>query len=259
MNKRSNVKFLFMLPAIILTIVLSGLTTKKDKITLFLAGDSTMSDKAVIGYPETGWGTRMREMFDSTVNVINKAHNGGSTKTFISSGLWNEIDTALKNGDFVIIQFGHNDEVPAKESYTSEIDFKKNLEFFITAVRKKKATPILLTSVARRKFDEQGKIIDTHFAYSAITTAVAKAKNVEFIDVNAQSMSLVEKMGSERSKALYNYLKPNQNPNYPAGKEDDTHLNELGARKIAQLVIAALKKDKTELSKRIIIGNQGIK
>lgn len=249
----------FSLAVLMITILLCGLTHKEKKIRLFLAGDSTMSDKEVSSYPETGWGSRMSEMFDSTVTVINKAQNGLSTSTTISSGRWAQIATEIRAGDYVMLQFGQNDEVTTKQSYTNEKQFRTNLIFFIKSVKRKKAIPILLTPVARRRFDEQGEIIDTHPIYAGIIKNVAEVMTVKLIDVNKMSMSLLKKMGPEHSKLFFNYLLPGQNPNFPEGKKDDTHLNEYGARKIAQIVIAAIKEGGTDLQHRVIIGNQGIK
>src|SRR4051812_40368924 len=104
-------------------------------ITVYLAGDSTMADKAVKAYPETGWGMPFHAFFDSTVTVKNIAKNGRSTKSFIAEGLWSSIADNLKTGDYVLIQFGHNDEVPTKATYTPEADYKANLVRFIADTR----------------------------------------------------------------------------------------------------------------------------
>jgi lysophospholipase L1-like esterase len=141
--------------------------SEKKKIRIFMAGDSTMSIKETRFYPETGWGMPFVHFWDSAVTVVNKSKNGRSTKSFRAEGLWQEIMTDLSEDDFVIIQFGHNDEVKEKvERYTTAEEFSANLERFIQEVRSKKATPILLTPVARRKFDSTGQLVDTHLQYS---------------------------------------------------------------------------------------------
>lgn len=227
--------------------------------TVYLAGDSTMADKEVKAYPETGWGMPFKAFFDTTVTVVNKAKNGRSTKSFIAEGLWKSITANLKQGDYVLIQFGHNDEVPTKVTYTPEADFKANLLKFIAETRDKKAQPILITPVARRKFDANGNIEETHAVYAAIVRNVAADEHVPLIDLDKESQAYIQKFGPDDSKMLFNYLKPGENPNYPDGKSDDTHFSELGARKMAELVLADIKSLQLELANRIVISNLKIK
>src|SRR5687768_4757833 len=135
----------------------SFLLIRKDNLTIYLIGDSTMADKSVRAYPETGWGTPFRHFFDSTVRVENHAKNGRSTKGFREENLWQPVLAKLQPGDYVFIQFGHNDESPEKIGrYTTPQQFKNNLLQYVEETRKKKATPLLLTPVARRSFDSSG-------------------------------------------------------------------------------------------------------
>jgi len=225
---------------------------KKEPLTIFMAGDSTMADKAVRAYPETGWGTRFRNFFDNTIAIVNKAQNGRSTRTFMTDGLWQAITNNLKAGDYVLIQFGHNDEVPTKKSYTTEAEFAKNLTTFIDETRARHANPVLITPVARRSFDGAGVLTDTHAAYSEIVRQVAAKAKVPLIDLNRESMALLTKLGPDRSKYLFNHLQPNENSNYPDGKIDNTHFSELGARKMAEIVLADLRKLSPELESRVV-------
>lgn len=227
--------------------------SEKKKIKVWLIGDSTMSFKEKKAWPETGWGMPFVNFWDSTVTVDNRARNGRSTRSFMTEGLWKPITEELAEGDYVFIQFGHNDEVPTKKTATTPGEFKLNLIKYITETRDKKAIPVLLTSVARRKFDAAGIMESTHEAYSTITRAVAKETNVLFIDVDKKSQVLLQQMGVESSSYLFNHLKPGEHPNYPDGVEDNTHFSELGARKIAQLVLAEIRNLKIELAERIII------
>src|SRR6185437_14929656 len=146
---------------------------QKQKITVYLIGDSTMADKEVIAYPETGWGMPFHYFFDSTITVDNRAKNGRSTRTFIEEGRWQPVAENLNEGDYVLIQFGHNDEVPTKKSYTTPQQFTANLVKFVTESRNKKAVPVLITPVARRKFDSSGKIEETHAIYTRLVKDVA--------------------------------------------------------------------------------------
>ncbi|MEO8404473.1 MAG: rhamnogalacturonan acetylesterase [Chitinophagaceae bacterium] len=222
------------------------------KIKVWLIGDSTMSIKEVKAYPETGWGMPFLNFFDSTVTVDNRAKNGRSTRSFMEEGLWKPVVEDMKEGDYVFIQFGHNDEVPTKKTYTKEEDFRNNLKKYIADTRSKKANPILLTPVARRKFDSTGKIEETHAVYAQIVRDVAKEENVPLIDLAEKGKALYQQMGPEASKYLFNYLTPGEHPNYPEGKQDDTHFCELGARKIAEIVLAEIKNLKLELASRIV-------
>lgn len=214
---------------------------KQDKtITIYLVGDSTMADKDSTKYPETGWGTPFKWFFSKNIEIENHARNGKSTKSFLNEGRWDKIKETLKEGDYVFIQFGHNDEIPTKKSATTPEEFKANLIRYINETRQLKATPILLTSVARRSF-ENDILIDTHEQYANITKEVAKTTNTSLIDVSQSSMQLLSQLGSERSKDLFLQLAPLQNPNYPKGVIDNTHFNEFGARRIAELIVNELK------------------
>jgi lysophospholipase L1-like esterase len=206
------------------------LVPEKKKIRIFLAGDSTMS-----------------------ITVVNRAKNGRSTKTFISEGLWKSIMDEAKEGDYVFIQFGHNDESKDKvERYSTPDTFKMNLTRFINETREKKATPVLLTPVSRRRFDTSGVALETHREYSMYVKEVAQKENVLFIDLDAKSRALYQQFGKENSRLLFLQLKPGEHPNYPDGKDDNTHFTELGARYIAQLVLAEIRSMIPELNERII-------
>ena len=227
---------------------------EKKKIKIFLAGDSTIAIKETKAYPETGWGMPFVHFWDSTVSVVNRAKNGRSTKTFLSEGLWKSIMDEVKEGDYVIIQFGHNDEAKEKgERYATPDTFKMNLSRFIIEARNKNSIPILFTPVSRRKFDGEANTVETHKEYSALTREVAKEQNALLIDLDEKSRALYQQLGPEQSKLLFLQLQPGEHPNYPEGKNDNTHFNELGARLIAQLVLKELKGLNIELTQRLII------
>jgi lysophospholipase L1-like esterase len=211
------------------------------KQKIYLVGDSTIATKNINAYPETGWGMPFTHFFDSTIEVDNRALNGRSTKSFISENRWQPILNNLQERDYVFIQFGHNDEVATKQTFTTKEQFEANLKRYVTETRAKKAFPVLITPVARRKFDSSGKIVDTHEVYSAIVRTVAKQENVPLIDLDKKSQGLLQQLGPQDSKWLYNYLTPGEHPNYPQGKQDDTHFSELGARKMAQIVLAEIR------------------
>jgi lysophospholipase L1-like esterase len=223
----------------------------KKKITVYLIGDSTMSVKQVKAYPETGWGMPFVYFFDSTVTVDNRAQNGRSTRTFMAENRWQPVVNTLQEGDYVFIQFGHNDEVKTKASYTTEEEFKNNLIKYVTDTRSRNAIPVLITPVARRKFDSTGKLESTHELYSEIVRTTAREHNVPLIDLDRKSQALLQSMGVESSKLLFLQLNPGEHPNYPGGKDDNTHFNELGARMMAEIVLAEIRALKLELAGRI--------
>jgi len=225
---------------------------EKKNITIWMCGDSTMSIKEKKTYPETGWGMPFVYFWDSTVTIENLAKNGRSTSSFRNEGLWKKVLDKAAEGDYVFIQFGHNDEVPTKKTYTTEAEFKNNLRQYVSEARSINATPILLTPMARRKFDAVGKIEGTHDVYSQIVRDVAKEEKVVLFNMDKITQQLYQQLGVENSKLLFMQLKAGEHPNYPEGKEDNTHFNELGARLVAQLVLDEVKKQIPELSDKIV-------
>ncbi|WP_222943835.1 rhamnogalacturonan acetylesterase [Pedobacter sp. N36a] len=224
-----------------LTLSITSFISDSKKLTIYLIGDSTLAVKSASAFPETGWGMPFANFFCNKVLVDNRAKNGRSTKTFISENLWAPVVSELQKGDYVLIQFGHNDEVKTKASYTSEIDFVKNLSMFVQESRAKGAIPIFITPVARRSFDPDGKVKETHQVYAELVRELAKSSAVPLIDLDLKSQALLQEYGPDQSKLLFNYLEPGEHPNYPEGKKDDTHFNELGAREMAQLVLKEMR------------------
>lgn len=247
----------------ILTIV-SGLSLlvvlafklQQPKIKVYLIGDSTVCDQEISRYPVTGWGTPFANYFDAIIKVDNRAKGGRSTRTFLEENRWQPIVDSLKSGDYVIMQFGHNDE--AKEPqyaarYTSVPDYKKNLGKFITETRAKKAYPILVTPVSRRSFKE-GNAIETHTEYTKAVFEVGEQYKVAVIDLDAKSRALYQQMGPVDSKLLFMELDSAEHPIYPLGRHDNTHFNDYGARIMAQFVLNDIKAQKLPLSEHIVKG-----
>lgn len=221
-----------------LLISVMGFMAEEKKIKVYLIGDSTMSMKAEKAFPETGWGMPFVYFFDKSVEIDNRAMNGRSTKSFIGEHRWQPVADALTPGDYVFIQFGHNDESKdKKERYSTPEEFKTNLTRFINETKAKQGIPVLLTPVSRRKFDASGKALETHAEYAPLVREVAKETGIALIDLDASSIALLQEFGEQQSKLLFNQLAPGEHPNYPEGITDNTHFSELGARKIAQLVL----------------------
>ena len=230
---------------------LLAFTLPPKKTKVWLVGDSTMANKEVKAFPETGWGMPFSNFFDSTIGVDNRAKNGRGTQSFINEKLSQPVVDNLQEGDYVFVQFGHNDEVPTKKTYTTEEQFKNNLIRYVNESRAKKAIPVLITPVARRKFDSSGHVVGTHEVYSQIVRNVAAQLNVPLIDLDKKSQALLQQYGPETSKLLYNHVQPGEHPNYPDGKADDTHFSELGARKMAEIVLQEIRNLKLPLANHI--------
>ena len=208
-------------------------------ITVHLAGDSTMAPKVAEKRPETGWGEMLQARFDSQdVRIVNHARNGRSTRTFIAEGRWDGITRALRPGDYVLIQFGHNDASKEKaDRYTPPADYRANLVRFVSETRAKGATPVLLTPVVRRRFDSTGVFVDSHGEYPDIVRAVAAEHGVLLFDMHGESARVLREHGPERSKQLFLQLAPGEHPNYPGGVTDNTHFSPHGAEVMAELFL----------------------
>jgi lysophospholipase L1-like esterase len=224
----------------------------KKHTTIWMIGDSTMCQYDSSRFPLTGWGMPFAEYFDSAVTIKNEAKGGRSTRTFIAENRWQKIVENLNEGDYVFIQFGHNDEAKNyPDRYTAPGDYRNNLIKFVRESRDKKALPVLITPVSRRKFDANGNALETHEVYSKIVREVAAQMNVPLIDLDAMSLKLLQQFGEKNSTLLFMQLAPGGNPDYPSGVHDNTHFNTYGARHIAELVLQGISNLHLELADRI--------
>ena len=252
-----------------LFLTLSAFTPEKQVITIFTIGDSTMANKKPEGgNPERGWGQMLPRYFTEDVVIDNHAVNGRSSKSFIDEGRWDKVLAKLKRGDYVFIQFGHNDEKTDEKRHTDPgTTFDANLRRFVEETRAKGAIPVLFNSIVRRNFGEADaasvaqavvqddirkgidlnatqievkegdRLIDTHGAYLDSPRNVACELEVPFVDLNRVTHDLVERMGAEASKQLFVWVAPNTVPALPDGREDNTHLNIRGAATVAWLAV----------------------
>jgi lysophospholipase L1-like esterase len=217
----------------------------KKKSKVWMIGDSTMCLYESSRAPLTGWGMPFAGFFDSIVIIDNKAKGGRSTRTFISEGRWQPIADSMAAGDYVLMQFGHNDEAKEeiyKDRYTPPEDYRKNLVRFITETKAKGGIPVLITPVSRMRFSKEGKAEETHTEYSAIVREVGRQQTVPVIDLDERSRELYEQLGPAATRFLFMQLDPDEHPAYPEGQKDNTHFNEYGARRIAELVLGEMKK-----------------
>ena len=252
-----------------LLLMLSVFTSEKRVITIFTIGDSTMANKSLVGgNPERGWGQMLSRYFSADIVIDNHAVNGRSSKSFIDEGRWDKVLEKLKKGDYVFIQFGHNDEKSDEKRHTDPgTTFDANLKRFVEEARAKGAIPVLFNSIVRRNFGKTNadavaqavvqddiregidpnapqaeekagaRLIDTHGAYLDSPRNVARELDVPFVDLNRVTHDLVERMGPETSKQLFVWVAPNTVPALPDGREDNTHLNVRGAATVAWLAV----------------------
>jgi lysophospholipase L1-like esterase len=213
------------------------------RIRIFLIGDSTMADKPLIDNPECGWGEVLPLFFSDDVVIENHAKNSRSTKSFIDEGRWQAIVEKLQAGDYVFIQFGHNDsKISDSTRYAApQTAYRQNLLKFIREAREKNAIPVLLTPVNRRKFDATDKFIDQHGEYPGVVREIAQQEKVPLIDLHAKSQMLFEQLGPEETKKFFLWIRPGIYNTIVQGKEDNTHFTKYGAVKIAGLVIEGLR------------------
>ena len=268
--------------SVIAALVLVFSAAVEDKTTtIFIIGDSTAAKKDLsTGSPERGWGMALQCYFDSAyIRVDNHAVNGRSSKSFIDEGRWDKVLSAMKPGDYVIIQFGHNDEKPAVERHTDPgSTFDYNLAKFVRETRERGGIPILMNPVVRRNFaqkplknDDDEKLrnttfadgsklvegdslIDTHGLYKVAPRDVARRMNCHFIDANQITHDLEQSLGVEGSKKLHMWYKPGEEPSLPQGRQDNTHYNIFGAQVVAKLLAEALIEEIPVLSKYYVDG-----
>lgn len=234
---------------LLLTISLNAYA-KGNPPVIYMIGDSTMADKAPDVKPETGWGEALPALLKPQVRVENHARNGRSSKSFRDEGLWQPVVDALRPGDYVIIQFGHNDEKtydPAR--YTRPWrEFRQNIERYARETRAKGAIPILVTPICRRKFSETGQWQPTHGDYPDAIRAVGNEMNMPVIDLQAKTKRVLHLLGPDKSETLYLHASPGAYSAYPQGVADNTHLNEAGARRVAELFELGVREQRLSLA-----------
>ncbi len=230
------------------------LQPKQQLVSIHTIGDSTMADKVnPEENPERGWCQLLPIFLNDKAVVKNHAVNGRSTRSFIQQKRWDSVYYKLNRGDYVFIQFGHNDQ---KENdslrYTNpHTAYRHNLIKFVQEAREKGAHPVLFSSIVRRNFNENGTLVDTHGDYPMEVRLVAQEFEVPFIDLQYATEQMEERYGVEASKKLHLHYAPNEIAYYPEGKEDDTHLSIEGATEVARLAVAELKNKVPEFTNLI--------
>jgi lysophospholipase L1-like esterase len=236
----------------LITLILVIACEREKPFAIFMVGDSTMASYKTNRYPLTGWGQVLQSYFVEEVTIRNHASSGRSSKSFISEGRWKVVYDSLNAGDYVFIQFGHNDE---KEHDTTRYAaantlYKQNLAKFVEETRSKGANPILFTPIARRAFDENGGLVETHGEYPLAVIKLADSLGVPLVDMNRLTSDFLFRTGIEESKSIYCWVEPNDN--YPEGKEDNTHLSDLGAHEYAWMTLEELSSKDPCIAKHLI-------
>jgi lysophospholipase L1-like esterase len=181
--------------------------------------------------------------FLETARVVNYAQGGRSTKSFIAEGRWDTVLKAIKPGDYVIIQFGHNDQKTNNLNRGTQPfgDYTTNLVRFVREARERKAAPILCTPVARRKFDAAGKLVETHGDYARALRSVAKMEQTPLLELGHATENLLQKLGPESSKRLFDWVPAGEYTPDSAALEDDTHFNAYGASRVCDLAVLEIE------------------
>ena len=228
--------------------------TELPPITIHMIGDSTMANKKDPDEnPERGWGQVLPSFFNQKVTIKNHAVNGRSTKSFRELNHWQPVLDSLKKGNYVFIQFGHNDgkETDPKRYTNPQTAYRYNLIRYVEETRAKGAIPILFSSIARRRFNEEGVLLDAHGNYTLQARLVAQEMNVPFFDMQYLTEQLEVSYGVEESKKLHLHFTPGENAYFPEGITDNTHLSILGATEICKLFIQDLKRQNLPLVKYV--------
>lgn len=253
-------KKIFAVLSLIGTMLLSAQLYAQDNtaaFTIHLMGDSTMAPKKLDGgNPERGWGMMFPNFLDGKVAVINYAQNGRSTKSFITLGLWDKVKANVRPGDYLFIEFGHND---AKESDSTRYAapfglYQDNLRLFVRTAKEMGAKPVLLTPVSRRWFKDGVLDENCHTDYPVAMKQVAEEENVPLLDINAKTQAWLRELGDEASREFFMWIEPGTYPCCPEGKKDNTHTKANGAKKLASIVCEAIKEQLPEIASHVTEG-----
>lgn len=257
--------YLKILSLSLIGILLMVSAKKESPVTVFMIGDSTMANKDYShDRKERGWGMVLQCYFDDNIKIDNHAVNGRSSKSFINEGRWDKVLEAIRPGDYVFIQFGHNDEKPKPDRHTDPgSTFDDNLRKFVRETKEKGGIPVLFNCVVRRNFfkkapkndddeklrntvgakekpEEGDTLYDTHGDYRYAPRNVAKEMGVIFVDANQITHDLEQGLGRDASRKLHMWFLPGEEPSVPKGRQDNTHYNVYGAHVVAKLLADAV-------------------
>ncbi len=214
--------------------------------TVYLAGDSTVVDQD--WEPWAAWGQMLPVFFNARIAVANEAESGETIASFVSERRFDKIFSTMRAGDFLLMQFAHNDQKPGR-GFVSISEYKDLLRRSIAMARERKAHPILVTSMNRRKFTADGKIVATLGDYPDAMREVAREERVPLIDLNAMSKTLFEAMGPEGTLQAFVHYPANTFPGQTEELKDDTHFNSYGALELAKCVVQSMREQNLPVAK----------
>ncbi|MBQ9660927.1 MAG: rhamnogalacturonan acetylesterase [Bacteroidales bacterium] len=221
-----------------------------DVTTVFLCGDSTVVDQDI--EPWASWGQMFPWFFDTSVAVANYAESGERADSFIGAGRLRKILSVLRPGDYVFVEFGHNDMKLKGPGKGGHYFFATQLKTFADEIRAKGGIPVFVSPTHRRNFDADGRVIETHEDYPEAMEWVAAREGVTFLDLHRQTAIFYEAMGPEASKRAFVHYKAGSFEGMPRDVADDTHFNTYGAFELAKCVVALLQVSGLPLAKHIV-------
>ena len=223
-------------------------------VVVHLIGDSTMSVRPTSPFPPSfGWGQVLDQYFEDDVVIRNHARSGRSTKSFIEEGFWAPVLGEMQAGDYLIIQFGHNDQKANRpDLYVDPPAYKEYLRGFLRAARDKGVRPILATPIVRRRFDRHGRFRDNLGDYPVVTRELAQEERTPLLDLHRETAALMASLGPEAAKALVWWIEPGVHAAFPEGKQDNSHLSEAGARQVCLLCASLLRQENLPLAEYLL-------
>jgi lysophospholipase L1-like esterase len=221
-----------------------------DAITVYLAGNSTVVDQD--DDPWASWGQMIPRFFKPDIAFSNQAESGLSLGSFLSGNRLKKVLSTMKPGDYLFIEFGHNDQKEKGPNDGAYLSYSERMWQFVTDVRKKGGIPVIVSPANRRSFDETGKISNSLGDYPDAAKKVARDLSVAFIDLNAMTKILYESMGVEKSKNAFVIYPANSFPGQTEALNDNTHFNSYGAYQLAKCIIEGIRKSLPDLAKHIL-------
>jgi lysophospholipase L1-like esterase len=220
-----------------------------DVATVYLAGDSTVVDQDK--EPWAAWGQMLPRFFGARVAIANHAESGETIKSFETERRWAKLFSTIKAGDYLLLQFAHNDQKPGHGYVPAETQYTELVEKYVAKARAIGAFPILVTSMNRRTFDEAGKITDSLAPYPETLRKIAAEQKLPLVDLNAMSKTMWEIMGPEGTLKAFVHYPANSFPGQTQELKDNTHFNSYGAYELARCVVESLQEQKVPLAKQL--------
>ncbi|MDQ2687784.1 MAG: rhamnogalacturonan acetylesterase [Armatimonadota bacterium] len=225
------------------------ITPATNAVTVFITGDSTVTDQP--DEPWAAWGQMLPRFFGPGIAITNYAESGESLRSTLGARRLDKVLSVMKPGDYLFIQFGHNDQKEHGAGVGAFTTYKADLKHFVLEAKKRGGLPVLVTSINRRRFDADGKIVNTLGDYPEAVRQTAQEENVPLIDLNAMSKTLFEALGPEGTLKAFVHYPANTFPGQAKELKDDTHFNSYGAYELARCIVEGIKADKLGLVKSL--------